>query len=616
MTDLSMILLTSALFLAALLSLTANSRIRSRITGLAAAAAACVGMVLYGYGFAWTLGPGPVAALRALLALCRMFAGVNELSAIQATPWFSSQAVLTVFWLGHFLAFYATASAAIATLGGRLLRFIRFALLRRGDLLVVFGVSAESVAFARSQLQHKRQAVLFICDTCDAALESAVVALGGVVDGSAGALEPDAAYLRRIGLRPGARRLCTAALHEDGMRNLAWAQQLRSALGEAGIRPEQTRLILRGVREQQAGSLLGGEGEAFGDVYAFDAYSLAARLMIRRMPPCQTLRFDGTGRADDDFHAVIVGFGRMGRAALRQLVMNGQFCGSTMRVDIFDPHAQKGSLLGSALLQNHDIRFHADDGKSDAFYRFVDEQRDALRYIVLCTGERRENQEIAQELADFLSGTDRIPALVQLTPDGLIFTREGEEIRCEDVYGSEALDAESMDRLAMLVNQQYCRHNGLTPEQNWRRCDSFSRMSCRAFADFAHAFLWASGTTAEEAASGAWTPDPALLDHLAQTEHRRWCAFHEAMGYATMPPHVWQARADAYAAQVATHGYADLRIGKDPVRRLHACIIPWDGLDALSERENAVTGGHVDYKAMDRDNVLALPALLREELGS
>ena len=126
MTDLSMILLTSALFLAALLSLTANSRIRSRITGLAAAAAACVGMVLYGFGFAWTLGPGPVAALRALLALCRMFAGVNELSAIQATPWFSSQAVLTVFWLGHFLAFYATASAAIATLGGRLLRFIRF----------------------------------------------------------------------------------------------------------------------------------------------------------------------------------------------------------------------------------------------------------------------------------------------------------------------------------------------------------------------------------------------------------------------------------------------------------------------------------------------------------
>lgn len=52
------------------------------------------------------------------------------------------------------------------------------------------------------------------------------------------------------------------------------------------------------------------------------------------------------------------------------------------------------------------------------------------------------------------------------------------------------------------------------------------------------------------------------------------------------------------------------------MRRLHACIIPWDGLDALSERENAVTGGHVDYKAMDRDNVLALPALLREELGS
>ena len=38
---------------------------------------------------------------------------------------------------------------------------------------------------------------------------------------------------------------------------------------------------------------------------------------------------------------------------------------------------------------------------------------------------------------------------------------------------------------------------------------------------------------------------------------------------------------------------------------------PWDQLDALSQRENAVTGGQVDYKAMDRDNVLAMPDILR-----
>jgi hypothetical protein len=43
----------------------------------------------------------------------------------------------------------------------------------------------------------------------------------------------------------------------------------------------------------------------------------------------------------------------------------------------------------------------------------------------------------------------------------------------------------------------------------------------------------------------------------------------------------------------------------------HACLIPWDDLDGLSRRENAVTGGSVDYKSLDTDNVLAMPDILR-----
>ena len=44
--------------------------------------------------------------------------------------------------------------------------------------------------------------------------------------------------------------------------------------------------------------------------------------------------------------------------------------------------------------------------------------------------------------------------------------------------------------------------------------------------------------------------------------------------------------------------------------RTHACLVPWEELDALSARENAITGDQVDYKAMDRNNVLALPEIL------
>ena len=52
-------------------------------------------------------------------------------------------------------------------------------------------------------------------------------------------------------------------------------------------------------------------------------------------------------------------------------------------------------------------------------------------------------------------------------------------------------------------------------------------------------------------------------------------------------------------------------IGKDLGERLHCCLIPWEDLDDLSARENAVTGKSVDYKQMDRNNVLTLPELLK-----
>ncbi|MBR6357876.1 MAG: hypothetical protein IKR99_06930, partial [Lachnospiraceae bacterium] len=50
-------------------------------------------------------------------------------------------------------------------------------------------------------------------------------------------------------------------------------------------------------------------------------------------------------------------------------------------------------------------------------------------------------------------------------------------------------------------------------------------------------------------------------------------------------------------------GEEPLRIGKDPIHRQHACLIGWEELDMLSKKENDITGGNVDYKQMDRDNV-------------
>lgn len=69
-------------------------------------------------------------------------------------------------------------------------------------------------------------------------------------------------------------------------------------------------------------------------------------------------------------------------------------------------------------------------------------------------------------------------------------------------------------------------------------------------------------------------------------------------------------RLETYLQQKVA-GEQPIRIGKNMRERTHACLTGWEELDALSARENAITGKTVDYKQMDRENVLIVPKLLR-----
>lgn len=110
---------------------------------------------------------------------------------------------------------------------------------------------------------------------------------------------------------------------------------------------------------------------------------------------------------------------------------------------------------------------------------------------------------------------------------------------------------------------------------------------------------------------GQWQPKGAMLENLSVSEHLRWCAFHYVMGFSTMTEEEFEQRADAYREQVRKKGNASIRLSKDMEKRRHACLIPWEELDALSAKESAVTGKSVEYKQMDRNNVLALPDILK-----
>jgi ATP-binding cassette subfamily B (MDR/TAP) protein 1 len=97
---------------------------------------------------------------------------------------------------------------------------------------------------------------------------------------------------------------------------------------------------------------------------------------------------------------------------------------------------------------------------------------------------------------------------------------------------------------------------------------------------------------------------------LWRTEHERWCAFHFAHRYRTMSEEEWNERAALYLREKAEKGTSDIRIGKNRIGRTHACLIPWEKLPELDEREMAVTGVDPDYQERDRHTIQLIPKLI------
>ena len=598
-----LILMLAACFLAAVLNLAVKSRYDRAFTRIALLLTGAIGAVMYGYGYAWTLGFTPVALFRALLAVCRMFAGINDLSAIQEAPWFRSPAVMTIFWMGHFLGFYVTASATITTLGERLLRRIRVLMLKRGPLLLIYGAGENAIQYGKDAAQKKHRAILYV-DPEDRGVEATVKTFGALADSGKDALHPDAGFLRRIGMKPGGRNLEVALLHGNGPGSLRFAMEMRDALAEAGIGPEQTSLMACGIGEAED-RLLATAGKGYGSVYVFDEYELAARQVIRYYPPCDSVTFDEAGRAEQDYHAVIVGFGRMGRAMLNHLVMNGQMEGSSFRVDVFDTLPQDGPLLDHPMQEAYDIRFHSAGGHSRDFYAFLREHLGKVQAIFLCTGAAAENADMADDLTAWYHQNPERPALISVSREGIFaIDRDGCETVYSGLYRTDVLDPRRMDARAMQIHAVWAK-NPKGPEEAWKSCDAFGRASCRAAADFYPTLLRAAGRRQEEVIGGNWPPEGEMMENLARTEHLRWCAFHSVMGYRPMS----EAEFEEQVRRLRQG--QDISLGKDRERRLHACLVPWEQLDALSAKVGEVTGRRVDYKEMDRENVRALAQVLK-----
>ena len=606
MTYATVILITAALFVAVIVHLAAKPRYAARLAGYLCFIAAVGGLLYYGYGFASVISNLPMAILRSLVAVCGMFVGKSELSAILAAPGMDTIQAQLVFQILHFFAFYATASATITTLGAEPLRKLRLWFARRGELHLIYGVNTDTIHFARMLLSQRGNSVVFVDDRAE--LTADVTKIGCVLRSDPSAITPDGRFLRSVGMRPGKRTMTVYALQKNTAKNLRYCTALSHALKDAGIKPAQTRAVILGDESSLGAALQSlGDRYGYGDVSVYQEAEMAARLLIHKYPLCDVMTFDENGKATTDLDTLIIGFGQVGQAVLRSMVMNGQFYGSTFHAAVFSPDCShvRGYLSHSygSMLREYDISFYDCDGRSPELYDYVSKRKDTLKYIAVCIGDDKLSGEITDDLMRFLDYVGCAAPVIRCSRSGIIHASAvGAEQKAQALFIPEILCHGALDRMAAAVNHHYCK--GESIQADWAGCDYFSRMSSRASADFVPAMLKAAGT-AEDLALQHWAPSCELLENLGRTEHLRWCAFHYAMGYSPMPAEQWNARAEEY------RNGAKIRISKDTVRKQHACLIPWEDLDALSAAENKVTGKCVDYKALDIENVLSLPAVIQ-----
>ena len=574
------------------------------------------GLLIYGYGYIVLTNNFLLASLKAVLAVCGAFLGNSEYESIAAAPLMQTQWMQIICAIVQICALYATASAVISAIGTQAIKRLRLWLGRNGNLNLIYGINENALNFGKELVANKNGAVVFVFRQPNPSAIAASMDLGCTLQSDASAISADKKFLRRLGFGKGKRKLTLYALDEDSNQNIQYATSLLNTLRGLEISPERTSLVLVGQEEIAVRRLQQTpEKYGYGFVTVVNEPLMAARLLTTKYPPCNVVPFDADGKACKNFEALLIGFGKVGQAVMKTIIMNGQFEGSHFKLDVFAQninsidgnfHSQFGNLS-----EEYTIHFHDNDARSRDMYTYLDQHADTLRYIVIATCDEKSNNEIAEEIISFLNSRGRRIPIYKCGRQSVATYNSNGTIESEQcIYSSDVLCSHELDEKAMIFNHRYQSESGKTALQTWMECDYFSRQSCRAAADFIPAVLRAVGKSAEQVINGDWELSKMQIENLSRTEHLRWCAFHYCMGFTAMDDNEFSQRAELYFQQKEQEGSSAIRIGKNMLNRTHACLIPWEKLDDLSAKESAITGKNIDYKAMDTDNVMAVPQIL------
>lgn len=334
---------------------------------------------------------------------------------------------------------------------------------------------------------------------------------------------------------------------------------------------------------------------------------------------------------------MIVGCGRLGMRMLKTAVWCGQMMGYTLKIRVYDQHAEKNKREFYKQCpelnrqSEYDIKFiEADFGHSD-FAEKVQESSDAT-YVVVAAGSDELNINTAEYLFRVFrkqNGFENTPPIfarvrenvkvINLSEGGSFLSTRNIRLfgTTETIFSDRTLFNTKLEKLSFAVH--LCYWGALNEPKNSFRyhevmtdfeSSEYNRRSSMATALHIAAKLKSSlpdgnGDISEQSANDfarLIAEQEDWVEKLAQNEHDRWNAFMRSEGYSQADI----ATMKVYAHKTGSH--------KDELSKLHPCITDWDGLDTLSNtiREELPFLGKPDFKEYDREIVRQIPAIIRK----
>ena len=176
-------------------------------------------------------------------------------------------------------------------------------------------------------------------------------------------------------------------LSENEDYNIHMSLKVIGEIRRLQLLPKELRLYVNADSEELIDLFAEKIGPLNVEVHIFNRSKLAAQELITNYPPVNALKLETSKAvALSDFSMLIIGFGNMGSEALKAMIEQGQFVGSTFRATIIDKEMKcKAGLFEHYYpgLKNYQLEYHEAEVNSSEFFNLLKDKLAGLKYILV-----------------------------------------------------------------------------------------------------------------------------------------------------------------------------------------------------------------------------------------